>query len=195
MNIRSQFVDINQLTPYDNLDTLNFTQLSSTTSVSLNYIIKNTEKIRQNAAFNLNHQKSSEEQNGLDSLGASTFYNVSALYGYSIVPSNFTVTLSFNSSISHMPEIKNTTYGPSLSLNKLMLDKKLRNTLSFSYNRTYTNGDAMNRILNIRAASGYRIGKRQNLSLNLTYMNRKRIEGGHSAINEFIGGLIYTMSF
>src|SRR5690606_16226055 len=25
-NIRSQFLDINQLTPYDNLDTLNFTQ-------------------------------------------------------------------------------------------------------------------------------------------------------------------------
>jgi hypothetical protein len=100
-----------------------------------------------------------------------------------------------NTSISHMPDIRNTTYGPSLSLNKLMLDKKLRNTLSFSYNRTYTNGDAMNRILNIRAGSGYRIGKRNNLSLNLTYMNRKRIEGGKSAINEFIGGLIYTMNF
>lgn len=195
MNIRSQFVDINQMTPYDNLDTLNFTQLSSTTSASINYIIKNTDKVRQNAAFNLNQQKSSEEQNGLDSLGASTFYNLSAMYGYSFVPSNFTATFSMNTSISHMPDIRNTTYGPSLSLNKLMLDKKLRNTLSFSYNRTYTNGDAMNRILNIRAGCGYRIGKRNNLSLNLTYMNRKRIEGGKSAVNEFIGGLIYTMSF
>jgi hypothetical protein len=77
----------------------------------------------------------------------------------------------------------------------MMLDKKLRNTLSFSYNRTYTNGDAMNRILNVRAGSGYRIGKKHNLSLNLTYMNRKRIEGEHHAINEFIGALIYTMSF
>lgn len=195
MNIRSQFVNINELTPYDNLDTLNFTQLSSTASASLNYIVKNTDKVRQNAALNLNYQKSSEQQNGIDSLGASRFYNLSTMYGYTIVPASFTATLSFNASFSDMPDIRNSTYGPSLSLNKMMLDKKLRNTLSFSYNRTYTNGDAMNRILNIRAGSGYRIGKRHNLSLNLTYMNRKRIEGEHRAINEFIGGLIYTMSF
>ena len=94
-----------------------------------------------------------------------------------------------------MPGIKNTTLGPSLSLNKLWLDKKLRNTLSLALNRSYTNGDAMNRILNLRAGCGYRIGKHHNLALNLTYMNRKRIAGNYTAINEFIGALLYTMNF
>jgi hypothetical protein len=195
MNIRSQFVDINQLTPYDNLDTLNFTQLSSTTSASLSYIIKNSDQVRQNAALNLSHQKSSEQQNGVDSLGASTFYNISAMYGYSVVPAGFTATLSLNNSFSNMPGIKNTTLGPSLTLNKLWLDKKLRNTLSLALNRSYTNGHAMNRILNLRAGCGYRIGKHHNLALNLTYMNRKRIAGNYTAINELIGALLYTMNF
>src|SRR3972149_3339099 len=35
-HIRSQFVDINQLTPYDNLDTLDFTQLSRNASANVN---------------------------------------------------------------------------------------------------------------------------------------------------------------
>lgn len=195
MNIRSQFVDINQLTPYDNLDTLDFTQLSTTVSGSMNYVIGASDKVRQNVSLNLNYQRSSEEQNGADSLGSSNFYNVSAMYGYSLVPLALTLSLSMNASINNMPGIDNTTFGPSLSLNKLMLDKKLRNTLAFSFNRSYTNGDAINRIYNIRAGCGYRLGKHHNLSLNLTYMNRKTLAGEHDAINEFIGSLVYSMNF
>jgi hypothetical protein len=195
MHIRSQFTGINELTPYDHLDTLNFTQLSSTISGSINYVIKTTDRVRQNTALNLNYQQSSEQQNGTDTLGSSRFYNISAMYGYSLVPAGFTLSLSFNSSISNMPGIKNTTLGPSLSLNKLLLDKKLRNTLSFSYNRSYTNGDATNRIFNVRAGCGYRLGKRHNFSLNLTYMNRKTIIGDHDAISEFIGSLVYSLNF
>jgi len=195
MNIRSQFVDINELMPYDNLDTLNFTQLSSTTTASFSYIIKNTDKVRQIAAFNVSHQRSSEEQNGVDSLGASKFYNISSMYGYTFVPESFTATLSFNTSFSIMPELKNTTLGPSLSLNKLWLGKKLRSTLSFAYNRSYNNGDAMNRILSIRAGSGYRIGKRQNLSLNLTLMNRRKIDRDKNGTREFIGAFMYSLNF
>ncbi len=194
MNIRSQFVDINQLTQYDNLDTLNFTQLSTTISGSMSYVIGTSDKVRQNASLNLNYQRSSEEQNGADTLGSSGFYNMSAMYGYSLVPLALTLSLSMNASISNMPGIDNTTIGPSLSLNKLMFEKKLRNTLAVSYNRSYTNGDAINRIFNIRAGCGYRLGKHHNLSLNLTYMNRRTLAGEHDAINEFIGSFIYSMN-
>lgn len=195
MHIRSQFVSINELTPYDNLDTLNFTQLSSTTGLSLNYLIKNSETIRQNASFNLNHQKSSERQNNLDTLGASTFYNISAFYGYTYVPSSFTATVSFNTSLSNMPEISNTILGPSISLNKLWLDKKLKTTLTASYNKSYNNGEAVNTIMNMRVGAGYRIGKRHNLSLNMTFLNRKKNTYKNGSIREFIGALLYSMNF
>lgn len=195
MNIRSQFVNINELTPYDNLDTLNFTQLSATTAASISYIIKNTDRTRQNTSLNINHQKSSEKQNGLDTLGASTFYNFSAMYGYTLVSAGFTASVSFNSSLSQMPEIKSTTLGPSLSLNKLWFGKKLKSTLSIAYNKTYSNGEAVNRILNIRAGSGYRFGKRHNISLNLTYMNRKRMTSEKRTNGEFIGALLYGLNF
>ena len=42
-NIRSQFVDINQLTPFDNLDTLDFTQISQNATVHANYILSSIE--------------------------------------------------------------------------------------------------------------------------------------------------------
>jgi hypothetical protein len=195
MNIRSQFVSINELTPYDNLDTLNFTQLSATTAASISYIIKNSDKTRQNASLNLNHQRSSEKQNGIDTLGASTFYNFSAMYGYTLVSAGFTASASFNSSLSQMPEIKSTILGPSLSLNKLWFDKKLKSTLSIACNKTYSNGEAVNRILNIRAGSGYRFGKRHNISLNLTYMNRRRMTSEKRTNVEFIGALLYGLNF
>jgi|WetSurMetagenome_2_1015567.scaffolds.fasta_scaffold85627_1 hypothetical protein len=195
MNIRSQFVNINELSPYDNLDTLNYTQLSATTAASVSYVMRNTDKQRQNISLNLNFQQSSEEQNGIDSLGASKFYNINTMYGYSMIPAGFTATLSLNTSISIMPETKSTIFGPSVSFNKLMLNKKLRTTLSFSYNRSYTDGKATNRIMNIRAGCGYRIGKHHNLSLNLTSMNRKNLVSENKIISDFAGSLIYTMSF
>jgi hypothetical protein len=195
MNIRSQFTHINELTPYDNLDTLNFTQLSSTTSGSINYVIKNTEKVRQNASLNLSAQRSSEKQNYIDTLGVNTFYNINAMYAYCLVASGLTVSLSLNTSISKVPEIKNATLGPSISVNKLMLDKKLRNSISLSYNSSFTNNNATNKILNIRIGGSYRIGKRQIISLNLIYMNRKSIIGGRAAISEFVGSLAYSMNF
>lgn len=195
MNIRSQFTDINRLTPYDNLDTLNFTQLSSSASASLSYILKNTEKTRQNLSLNISQQQSAEKQGDMDTLGGSVFYNINSSFSNSLVPFNLTVSAAFNAGINNMPGMHSTTLGPSVSVNKLMLDKKLRNSLTCAYNRSYADGNAMNRILSIRANSGYRIGKRHNLTLGLTCMNRKNISTTKTAATEFIANLAYSMSF
>lgn len=195
-NIRSQFVEINQLTPYDNLDTLNFTQLSSTLSTSLSYILKNTDKVRQNINFNFSRQNSSEEQNGLDTLGGSNFYNLSSAYGFSIVPTGLTISVALMSSINKMPGMNTSTFGPSLSVNKLMLNKKLRNSVTCSYNTSQSDGVALSRVLSMRLGSGYRVGKRHNFNLGIIIMNRKSMKNADTrAVREFIANLAYSVSF
>jgi hypothetical protein len=196
MNIRSQFLNINQLTPYENLDTLDFTQLSESTSASVSYVIKNTEKNRQNMSLNLSRQTSADKQGGLDTTGSSKFYNAGASYMYSLVPINLTITAGLNMNVNDAPGMKSTTLGPTIALNKMMFKRKLRNSVSFSYNRAYTNGDVMMRVLNLRASSSCRIGKRHNLSLGLVMMNRKTgINTSPKKITEFIATLGYSMSF
>ena len=61
-NIRSQFVDINQLTPYDNLDTLNFTQISKNATLTVMYTFGTSESRKQNLNINLTYQDAADKQ-------------------------------------------------------------------------------------------------------------------------------------
>lgn len=196
MNIRSQFVDINQATPYDNLDTLNFTQISTSTSASIGYVLKNDEQSRQNLNMNFSHQKASDKQGGIDTTGASRFYMFNGSYSYSMVPSSFTTSLSFNTNINRAPGMETTTIGPSLAVNKLFFNKKFRNSLAVSFNQAYANGSKQVRVVSLRYNSSYTILKKHNLNLGLTFMNRKRQSTEQSsAINELIATLGYSFNF
>ena len=196
MNIRSQFVDINQLTPYDNLDTLNFTQLSSTLTASAGYVLKNTDEVRQNINLNFSHQTSSDKQGGVDTTGGVRYYMTTASYSYTMVPLSLSVSAAFNTNFTDAPGMKTKTLGPTLAVNKLLFDKKLRNSLSVSYNQAYSNNKKQNRVFSARINSSYRLGKRHNFNLGITFMNRKtKIQTDPYAISEFIGTLGYSMSF
>lgn len=196
MNIRSQFVDINQATPYDNLDTLNFTQLSTSTSASVGYILKNNELNRQNVNFNFSHQKSSEKQGGVDTTGGSRFYMMNGSYSYTMVPASFTTTISLNANVNDAPGVKSTTLGPTISVNKLFFDKKMRNSLAISYNQAYANGNKQVRVLSIRYNNSYTVAKKHNFNLGLTFMNRKRQSTEPvSKLSEFIATLGYSYAF
>ncbi len=195
-HIRSQFIDINQLTEYDNLDTLNFTQLSTSLNLNVNYVLSNSEDARQNLNVNMSYQEASEEQGDVPVNAGTRFYNFNTGYSYSMVPVSLTLVAAFNAGINTSPDLKTNTYGPTFSISKLMFEKKLRNTLSTAYNKTYNNGYAVNRILSLRGNSSLRIKKRHNINLNITYMNRKlnRTDGPDHA-NEFIATLGYSVGF
>src|SRR6478736_5330851 len=68
-NIRSQFLKINQITPYDNLDTLNYTQLSQNANANINYLTKMGKERRE--SLNVNLSKSSSLSSNALTLGPS----------------------------------------------------------------------------------------------------------------------------
>jgi hypothetical protein len=196
MHIKPQVVKLIEITPYENLDTLNYTQLSSSTSMSLSYILKNTEQNRQNVNFNASYQQSSEQQGDSLAIPGSKFYNFNTAYSYSIVPMGLTAMLSVNTSFNIMPDMSTKTVGPTMALSKLMFNKKLRNSLSVSYNRVFTTNAPKNGILGIRLNSSCKVWKRHNLNLGLTLMNRESaISGVSRKINEFIATFGYSVNF
>jgi hypothetical protein len=172
-NIRSQFLDINQLTPYENLDTLNFTQISQSASLNANYILRNTETRGQNLNVNLSVQNAADEQGGAEQNSSSQFYMTNASYSLSIVPKSLTISASFNYNENRAFNINSKTLGPTLSVNKSLMEKKMRLSLSSSWNESFTNGEQINRVVNLRGNGGYTVKKKHNINLSLVWVNRE----------------------
>jgi hypothetical protein len=195
-NIRSQFVDINQLTPYDNLDTLNFTQITQNININANYALPGNERKRQNLSMNSSIMKAADRQGEVEQNTGSLFYNMNAGYSLNMVPRNLTVSLMVNWSQNESLSVRSSTLGPTLSLSKAMLDKKLRLSTAASMNNTYTGGTMRNQVFSLRGNASYSIKQKHNLNLSLVGLNRStKQESGTTDFTEFTGTLGYSYSF
>jgi hypothetical protein len=195
-NIRSQFVNINQLTPYDNLDTLNYTQISQNITATVMYALGNSKQRRQNVSLNLSVQDAADKQGQVTQNSGSQFYNVNTSYSLNVVPQNLTVSLAFNGNVNESPAISTKTLGPTASVSKSFLERKLRATLSSSYNNAYTNSKRMSTILNGRMSGSYTIQKKHNLNLSLVVVNRESKQTvSAQSFTEFTGTLGYSYAF
>jgi hypothetical protein len=195
-NIRSQFQRINQLTPYENLDTLNFTQLSQNATLSGMYTFgKNPEK-KQNVNFNLTVQDAADKQGDLPQNSGMKFYNVNTAYALNIVPKNMTISVSLNATLNDGQGIDTKTCGPVASVNRSFFERKLRTTLSATYNNTFSNGKHTSKIVNGRFNASVSLKKKHNLNLSTAIVNRgSQAEGVSKSFTEFTGTLGYSYSF
>lgn len=195
-NIRSQFVDINQLTPFDNLDTLQFTQITQSVNLGASYSLKTTERQRQFVFVNLSLQDAAEQQSQVKQNSGSQFYNVNGSYSISLVPSNLTLSFSYNLNKNEAVMMNLLTHGPTVSINKALMERKLRLTLSSSHNTTSIEGKRQSTIMNVRANANYTIVKKHNLGLSVMTVNRSTpSESGPTSFTEYTGTLIYSYAF
>lgn len=195
-NIRSQFQQINQLTPYENLDTLNFTQLSQNATVMMSYIFGRKETHRQNVSVNLMMQDASDEQGGVPQNSGMRFYNCNTAYSLGIVPKNITLSVSVNATINRGAMIDTRTIGPVVAVSKLLFDKKLRTVFSSTYNTTYSDGDKINQVVNGRVSAILSVQKKHNINLSMVLVNRESSTAEVSrSFSEFTGTLGYSYAF
>jgi hypothetical protein len=195
-NIRSQFVDINQLTPFDNLDTLNFTQISQNATLTAMYAIGDSKSKRQSISANLTFQDAADKQGGVNQNSGSRFYNGNIAYSLGLTPQNMTVSVSFNTTINETSGPTGKTLGPTAAVSKSFFDKKLRTTFSTAYNNSYQGSDLINSILNGRINASITLKKKHNLNLSTVVVNRKsKGETSAQAFTEFTGTLGYSYSF
>lgn len=195
-NIRSQFVNINQLTPLDNLDTLTYTQISQNASFAMIYVFGKNPERKQNVNINITYQDSHDTQGDVEQNTGMEFYNFNTAYSLNFVPSSTMISIAFNGNLNSRVGFNSTTMGPTVSLSKLFLDKKIRSSLSSSYNTAYTNGQKMNAIFNVRLSGSYTIRKKHNLNIGAVMMDRSNKTATSSqTVMEFTGTLGYSYSF
>ena len=194
-NIRSQFEAITQLTPYDRLDTLNFTQISANASISGMYTLRTSGSARQNVNINVSWQHAAESQGNDEKHSPARFYTANAGYTIAIVPANMSVGITFNTSINEAQGINMRMMGPALAINRSFMNRKLRTTISSSWNRTFTNNGNPNTVVNARLSGAWSIQNKHNLNLSVVAVNRAAPRTESSAITELTATAGYSYSF
>ncbi len=172
-NIRDQFDYINQVGEFDNIDTLNYRQISENVNLGINYILKKTETKQHTTNLNLVYQNSDSQQEGETIEGGdNAFYNGTAAYTLGYPERALNISLAANTSYNTVAESKNLTLGPTLAIGKQFFDKRLRTNFSSSYNTSFTDGNQQSDVLNFRLGSNYVWLEKHNLSLNFLMLFR-----------------------
>jgi hypothetical protein len=177
MNIRSQFDYINGQTPYDNLDTLDFTQLSQNMSLSMTYDFGHNENRRQNINTNLSFQEAADKQGDVIRPGAlSRFYNLSTTYGLLLMPEAIQLNAAVNTTFNHVGGDEFLIIGPTVGARAKVFSKAVTMGLSVSYNVSYTSGVSQGDVTNVRYTVAYVLLKKHNLNANAVWQQRDMAE-------------------
>ncbi len=193
-NIRSQFDYINATHQYENLDTLDFTQLSQNLSMTVNYTVSENDRKSQNLNLAFSFQEAADKRGGMIHPGSvSRFYNGSVSYALLFLPSSVRVTLSANTTYNTAGSGDMLTYGPNAGVSSKFFDKKVSAGISSSYNISSVDGKVKGKVLNVRGSSAWRFLKKHSTNLSLVYQNRSGTSGRSSS--DFTTALNYTYSF
>lgn len=193
-NIRDQFEYINQVTEYDNIDTLNYRQISQNANLGVNYEIQKNKIKQQSVNLNLLYQdsKNFQEEKELEEQ-SNDFYNASASYSLGFLEKDLRFSLGSNVSYNTAAENKNITWGPTFTASKNYLNKKLRTRFSTSYNQTSINGNQQNSNLNFRLGANYQYLKSHRFGLNA--MSLHRFSSDKKSNNDFTVTFNYNYTF
>jgi hypothetical protein len=192
--MRPQFTYINQLTQYQNLDTLNYSQVSQNANLNVNYILSTSKKISQNLNVNLSFQDAYDQQGGTVAEGnSSLFYNVSAAYNLLFVPQNISLTTALNGTENTIGRNNYTTLGPTLGINSRWLRKKLVAGFTTSWNVSNGVGAPASDVTSIRWNFSYAIMKKQNIGLNV--VQQYTTVSGQKGTNSLVATMGYNYIF
>ena len=194
MNIRPLFQTINQsVTPFTNLDTLNYTQVSQNANTQLNYLLQKTATRNQSLSFNFNYMNTADRQGGLPKFGAaSQLLNATLSYTLLLVPQEANLTLAFNSATSRVAQTNFQTLGPTLALGKKLF-KLVTTNLIASYNTSNSAGQREGSVWNTRLNLAYRMKTKQ--SLNLSFLNQIRQSKNTGNTHDFVMTAGYNYFF
>ena len=195
-NLKSSFDYINARTPYDNLDTLQFTQLSHSLDADISWRLKQSEAQTQTLSATLSYQEAADRQGRYIQPGQLTrFMNLGTSYSLDLSALDLTLTGGFNVSNNYADRKAVLTLGPSLSLAKRFLKKQLSTGLSLSYNETQEAGHRLAQVYNLRATAGYRFWGKHALNASVAYQERRLRHAVSSPRSSFTSELSYSYSF
>lgn len=196
--IRDQFEMINEADPLQQLDTLNYTQLTDAGNMSVNWRIGNSKKIAQNVSFNLNYQQTSSNQSDQAAANAaSEFWNGALGWNWGHKPLDLRLGFSANASYSIAGgDIPSTfTTGPTLSCTKGFFNKKLKARTSLSLNQSRADNQIQTMVYSWRLGGSTTFKEAHSINLSTVLLNREDVKNNEATITELTVNLSYAYRF
>ena len=193
-HVKTGFENINNTTPVVNADTLDFTQITENMGASLNISPKGTDKIKRNFMVSINYQKASSFQSDNINQANNTFFNGLLGYTQSMVKQNFSFSVNFNYNRNQADTIVTILFGPSVSVRKGFLNKKLNTSLSVAANESLMNERVQNGVFIVRTSIAYTLKEAHQMDLSAAYSNRNN-PINHTKGNNVMVTLAYRYNF
>lgn len=194
----SNFVTYNRLSrtfdQFQNLDSLNFYQVTESGNFNTGYNSTGKE-IRHGVNLNVAYQKANQTEGEQVTNNESVFYNGNLVYRYSILPKTLTILAGINGNQNQIGETSSFAFGPTASVSKSFFDKKMRASLTTTYNNILTEDELTGRAVNVVVSTGFTFEKRNNFSLNAMVLNKNSKASSTSNFTEFTGTIGYMYSF
>jgi hypothetical protein len=165
-----------QLTqPYEDLDTLNFMQISQNVNAQTIITLGNHEN-HQHQITAFTTFQTSDNMQGDKTLNKGRFLNASMMYIFNFNPWGLSFSPGCSGYGSNMGDLHSVTVGPVLSVTKANHSKKWRNNGSLNINHTYVGGEKKNNITVIRLVSRYSLKKQHRFSLIFTHLCKNTLD-------------------
>ncbi len=193
-HLRSVFDHINATSPYENLDTLNFTQVNRSTTLGITYAFGD-ESLKQTSNISLSGNQSLNKQEDTNNGNNLTFINAAITHAISIPMSGWSFSASTFYSTNSNPLGVSNTFGPFVSSSKSFIDGKVRITLGTAYNKTWLDGKMQNTNINIRLTGTWNFKESHNINCSGAYYLISTVGGGQGGRQELIFNLMYTYNF
>ncbi|MCO6164548.1 hypothetical protein [Flavobacterium sp. NRK F7] len=162
-----QFTQINQVNPeLNNVDQINYRQLSRSANLNTNYNFDATTKNKKSIVVNYSFNQVANEQGGIIRVGQlSSFHNVSTAYSHLLLQSKWGFNSSLNFTHSTIGVDQTSTYGTVLGVNKKFFKDKLISQLSTAINQS-NSANFTSQNLNFRFTTSYKLLDQHNFNLS-----------------------------
>jgi len=193
-HVRTGFENINNITPYQYADTLDYTQISENMGLSLSITPNENEKVKRSIFLAANYQQATEQQSDNLNHSKNGFFNGMVGYNHTVVKQNLNLSSGVNFNRNKADSMKMVTIGPSVSVRKQFFDKKLNSSLSLSYNQSLINSKAQSEVYIVRAGIGYTIKEQHSFDFSAILANRHQIIK-YTRSNDIALALTYRYNF
>ena len=193
-HLRSVFDHINNPSPYENLDTLNFTQINRSTTFGVTYAFGN-ESSKHTSSLSLSGNQSLNRQEGTSYGDDIIFINAGLTHAISLSEVGWAFTVSTFYSTNSNPLGTSNTFGPFVNTTKTLMEGKLRFSIGSAYNRTWLNGDNQSTNINFRLTGSWNFKKSHNLNCSGAYYHISSAGSGVGERRELVFNLMYSYNF
>jgi hypothetical protein len=201
-----------QVDPFykNTLDTLNFYQLSQSSTLSAGYNFGKT-KTKQNILLTANYMVTGQNQGAITDPGLfgttslvklpSRIVNGNLSHNISVIKTKTSVSFGVNINYTQLINAENFYVGPSINVGQSFAKNAMRVSIGTSYNQMLTNSIKTNEVYNHRLTFSFnpkfksqKIG-RVGFNISAVYLQKKKIIATAVGFNEFTGNVGLNYSF